>query len=124
MDTQTILVIAFAVVVLVFRFVIPVLRRGGGEVFVAGQYSMAGGAVCPRCKLPYSRKTFSPNLLVGKLERCPHCGKLAVVGRASPADLAAAEARLSAKSPPDAPKPQEDDAERLRRQLDDSRFEG
>ena len=123
MDTQTILIVVFVVIVLVFRFVVPVLRRKDAGDFVAGQYSIAGGAICPRCTLPYTRNTFSPNLLVGKLERCPHCGKVAVVRRASPADLEAAEARLAAGAAPGEAPAEMSEAERLRRQLDDSRFE-
>ena len=40
-----------------------------------GVYGMAGGAICPRCTFPYSRNMMAPNMLVGKLARCPHCGK-------------------------------------------------
>ena len=65
-------------------------RRAG---YQPGKYGMAGGAVCPRCGFPYTRHMMSPNLLVGKLERCPHCGKWAVVPAASRADLQAAEER-------------------------------
>jgi hypothetical protein len=105
MDTNTILIIVFVVLVIVLRFIVPVFRKNDAGSFVPGQYSLAGGAVCPRCELPYSRKTFSPNLLVGKLERCPHCGKIAVVGRASPSALEAAEARLSEQGSEAAPAP-------------------
>lgn len=123
MDTNTILIIIFVVLVVIFRFIVPVLRRNDAGVFVPGQYGIAGGAVCSRCKLPYSRKTFSPNLLVGKLERCPHCGKIAVVRRASPSALEAAEARLAAQGQADTPQSEEGREDSLRKQLEDSRFE-
>ena len=67
-------------------------RRKGA--FRIGEYGAAGGAVCPRCTFPYSRHVLSPNLVLGKLERCPHCGKWAIAARASPSDLEVAEARL------------------------------
>ena len=68
------IIIVFIVLVVVFRFIVPFLRRNDAGSFVPGQDGVAGGAICPRCELPYSRKTFSPNLLIGRLERCPHCG--------------------------------------------------
>lgn len=123
MDTNTLLIIAFVVLVVIFRFIVPVLRRNAADEFVAGQYGVVGGAVCPRCKLPYSRRVLSPNLLIGKLERCPHCGKIAIVRRASLADLEAAEARLPAQDQAAAPHPKEDHSDNLRQQLEDSRFE-
>jgi len=87
-----------------------------------GQYGAAGGTVCPRCSFPFSRNVLSPNLLLGKLERCPHCGKWSIRARAAQADLAAAEERLRAaqeeSTPIDA-----DPEESLKRALDESRFE-
>ena len=86
-------------------------------------YGVAGGAICPRCSRPYSRHFWAPNLLVGKLERCPFCGKWAVVA-AAPIDVlrAAERAELDAdqaeqdRSPMDA-------EERLRKDLEDSRYQ-
>ena len=123
MDTNILLIIAIIVVVVIFRLIVPVMRRSDAGSHVPGQYSLAGGAVCSRCDLPYSRKTFSPNLLVDKLERCPHCGKIAVVRRASAAALEVAEVRFAAGSQADAPHPEKSQAESLGRHLDDSRFE-
>ena len=56
---------------------------GRKKDFTVGRYGPAGGAVCPRCELPFSRSIFSPNLLVGKLVRCPHCGKFSLRAPAS-----------------------------------------
>lgn len=69
-------------------------RRSGS--FKLGNYGPAGGAVCPRCGFPYRRHFLSPNLMVGKLERCPHCDKWAIAPRASHAALVEAEARYRA----------------------------
>ena len=87
-----------------------------------GEYGAAGGALCPRCGLPYSRHVFSPNLLIGKLERCPHCGKWAIVRRASREALEKAEARLVDDEARGGLglKSEED---KLRRMIEDSRFE-
>lgn len=86
-----------------------------------GVYGMAGGAICPRCTFPYSRNMFSPNLLAGKLERCPHCGKWAIVTRASAPDLEAAEARLASEGEGTIEVPS--DEEKLRKMIDESRFD-
>jgi hypothetical protein len=97
--------------------VIPmVLGRGS---FQLGQYGMAGGAVCPRCSLPFSRHALSLNLVTGKLERCPHCGRWSIVGRASPAALAEAEARWGSET---GAARSESEADRLQRQIDESRY--
>lgn len=99
---------------------------GGGLLgrkseFVLGKYGLAGGAVCPRCQLPYSRHVLAPNLLVGKLQRCPHCDKWAIVPQASPQNLRAAEGRYQSQESGDSNSiEQETDYRDL---LDDSRFE-
>lgn len=84
-------------------------------------YGLEGGAVCPKCGLPFSRSVFGLNLLVGKLSRCPHCGKWSVVGRASPDELAAAEAKLRGEAQP-AP-PAADAATQLHKRIEESRYE-
>ncbi len=98
--------------------VVPMLFDRG--TFHPGQYGVAGGAVCPRCTLPFSRHALSPNMVFGKLERCPHCGRIGIVPRASPEALTAAEARLAGQSTQDRPI---SDEEQIRRQIDDSRYE-
>ncbi|MBW8011683.1 MAG: hypothetical protein FVQ83_10660 [Chloroflexi bacterium] len=102
----------------------PIVFNRGGKDFQHGKYSRAaGGAVCPRCQLPYSRSMLSPNLIIGKLQRCPHCGKLAIVRAASASDLEAAEARLLQDSQEGSLQPEESEEERLQRMIDASRFE-
>jgi hypothetical protein len=60
-------------------------------------------------------------LLVGKLERCPYCGKWSVVAAASREALAAAQAAEVAASKPAVPGPSPD--EELRRQIEESRYQ-
>lgn len=93
---------------------------GRKKAFELGVYGTAGGSVCPRCEKPYSRSLLSPNLVAGKLERCPHCGKWAIVRRATPAELEAAEQRVKADSETPRVAPDDD----LQRAVDESRFEG
>lgn len=90
--------------------------------FQPGQYGSGGGAVCPQCGLPFSRHALSPNLVLGKLERCPHCGKWSVVGRASPSALQRAERRWKQEQEAGAPQVLVDSEETLKRMLEESRF--
>jgi hypothetical protein len=46
-------------------------------------YGVAGGVVCRSCGLPFARNALDLNMVVGKLVRCPHCGKWAVLPAAS-----------------------------------------
>jgi hypothetical protein len=115
--------LAIIIVISVIGVVGPMLIRKKGKQFAIGEYSAAGGAVCPRCGFPYSRHILSMNMFFGKLERCPHCGKLAIVRRANPDELAAAEERLRADQEEGVKDISRDEDESLRRALDDSRFD-
>jgi hypothetical protein len=121
-----------ALLVVVFR-VIPLLRQssgGAGDARPAGSYGLAGAAVCSRCGLPFSRSLMGINLVIGKLERCPHCGKWQVASVAGREALAAAEARLKAGAA-DAEgtrgagvgETSLSAEERLRRQIEESKYE-
>jgi hypothetical protein len=103
--------------------VLPNLLGKKSKPVVIGKYSLAGGAVSPRCKMPYSRHALSPKLVVGKLERCPHCGKWAIVRRASKADLGAAEERFRDDREEGKLEITQDEDEILKRALEDSRFD-
>jgi hypothetical protein len=98
----------------------PVLL-GRKKVHTPGVYGMAGGAVCTRCSFPFSRSMVAPNLLVGKLERCPHCGKWALVPRASAGDLKAADERFAFEGHSTIEAPTEEEI--LQQMIDDSRYE-
>jgi hypothetical protein len=107
-------------VIAILGVLVPVFLGRRGE-FKPGVYGVAGGAVCPRCTFPYSRHMLAPNMLLGKLERCPHCGKWAIARAASRSELEAAEARWSAESGGAINTPGE--TEKFQRMLDESRFE-
>ena len=62
-------------------------NRGSGEPAVSGPL---GGAVCPQCGRPFALHIWGFNLVMGKYDRCPHCGKWSLVRRASPQQLQAA----------------------------------
>jgi hypothetical protein len=85
------------------------------------KYGAAGGAICPRCGRPFSRHFFSPNMLVGKLERCPFCGKWSILAAQPLSILRSAEAaELEETAEHEAVK--QDDEEHLRKELDESRY--
>jgi hypothetical protein len=113
-------VLALALLATLLGVLVPVLL-GRKKQYTPGVYGVAGGAICPRCTFPYSRNMFSPNLLMGKLERCPHCGKWAIVPRASVQALAAAEERYTAENRGTIQATSEE--EKLRRSVEDSRYE-
>lgn len=118
------------------QILVPILVLGGGltlvglvapfllgrkKDFKVGEYGMVGGAVCPRCKMPFSRHTLSPNLVIGKLSRCPHCGKWGILPRSPKTRLEEAEARYKST---DSPSPLENPPEEsIKRLLEESRFE-
>jgi hypothetical protein len=85
-------------------------------------YGLAGGAICSRCGRPFARHLWAPNMIMGKLERCPYCGKVAIARAASPSELAAAEAAEleGVKAPEQAT---ESGADQLRHDVEDSRFQ-
>ncbi len=99
---------------------IPVLT-GKKHVYPAGEYGPGGGAVCPKCGLPFARALFGINMLVGKLQRCPHCGGWVIARRASPQALLDAEKRLAESGKIDADALDEPDS--FQEMLDQSRFE-
>src|SRR2546422_242225 len=89
----------------------------------ARRYGILGGAICPKCGRPFSRHWWAPNAVSGKLDRCPHCGRWSVV-RALPLDqLRAAEAAELQAAQPTHPASEPSAEEKLRRQLDESRFD-
>ncbi len=85
-------------------------------------YGAAGGAICGRCGRPFPRHFFSPNVVFGKLERCPFCGKWAVVTGRSLDQLRAAEAAELEDAAAGEAAPVESEEERLRKQIEDSRY--
>jgi hypothetical protein len=86
-------------------------------------YGVLGGVVCPKCGRPFGMHWWGFNIsFVGKYDRCPHCGKWSLVRRASREELLAAEATEYAAHASSSPRPVPNAEEKLREQLDDSRF--
>lgn len=114
--------IALVIIVTGIGLVGPIVLERGRRERRPGEYGPAGGAVCPRCGQPFARHLVSPNLVMGKLERCPHCRKWSVVARAPAEALRQAEARM-ARDVSRGRAEFGDKEERLRRLMDESRYE-
>jgi hypothetical protein len=121
-------ILALVLIWVLFSKVVPTLSRGRkkGEVLPPGgnNYGVIGGTICPRCACPSALNLFSPNLLVGKLVRCPNCGKWFIGRRVSIDDLLIAEevAWAQAHSAPQFSEVK--DEEKVRKELDDSKYQG
>lgn len=113
-------------VVMLATFVIPVLmvRRKGQSLPLGAprNFGISGGTICPKCKRPFGIHTMAPNMLVGKFDICPHCGKWSVV-RSYPRDVldAAVAAELEMGKGQQVVTP-ESEEEKLRKELEDSKF--
>ncbi len=118
------LIIVFGAILL--SVVVPMLTGRGKRVEVPlgaeRKYGIRGGGICPKCQRPFALPLFSMNLGFSKLARCPYCGKWSVVRALSLAKLRQAEqseleqargqvAEISVE-------------ERLKKELDDSRYLG
>lgn len=64
-------------------------------------YGVLGGAICPKCRRHFPRHFWGVNLVVGKYDRCEHCGKWSITVRATPEELRAAEESELDLSQPD-----------------------
>jgi hypothetical protein len=112
--------------VMLITFIIPVLmmRRKGQSLPLGAprNFGISGGTICPKCKRAFGIHTIAPNMLVGKLDICPHCGKWSVV-RSYPRDVldasVAAELELAKAQVVKSP---ESDEEKLRKELEDSKY--
>lgn len=103
------------------------IRRGRTSPTPLGaerRYGLIGGTLCPKCRRPFSRHWWAPNAVAGKLDRCPHCGRWSIVRALPLAQLRAAEAAELQAAQPAMPVPEQSPEEKLRRQIDDSRYDG
>jgi hypothetical protein len=100
--------------------------RSGKNAVPPGQprtYSPLGGAICPRCRRPFSFHIYSVSLVIGRLDHCPHCGKWSFLRRKSLAQLQAAEAaELDGVENKTSPVGMTEE-ERKKRDLEDSRYQ-
>jgi DNA-directed RNA polymerase subunit RPC12/RpoP len=98
-------------------------RRGPVPLGQPRKYGLAGGAICARCSRPFPLSFLSFRLGAGRLVPCPHCGKWAFVRSRPLAELRAAEAAERARAQGAADVAEPDAEEKLRRVLDESRYQ-
>lgn len=98
-------------------------NKGSTPLGAPRDYGVFGGAICPKCGRPFALHIWKLNLVAGALDRCPHCGRWSLVRRAHPAALRAAEEAELEQAAAEEPPSIVSEEERLRRLLDESRFD-
>jgi DNA-directed RNA polymerase subunit RPC12/RpoP len=120
-------ILAVVLIAILFSAIIPMLStRGKKESLAPGtqrNYGMMGGTICPKCERPFSIQFWGINLPMGKLNRCPYCGKWSIVRRRPMADLRAAEQAELDQSSSEAIPSQQSEEEKLRKELDNSKYQ-
>jgi DNA-directed RNA polymerase subunit RPC12/RpoP len=130
--TQTILkvvvpIFGLILLMVIIASVIPlVLNRGKLSSLPLGakrNYGIGGGAICPKCGRPFPIRLWMFHIGFNKIDRCPYCGKWSLVRPRSLADLRDAEAAELSQEQPGITVTGETDAEKLKKEMDDSRFQ-
>jgi hypothetical protein len=80
-----------------------------------------GGGICPKCSRPFGFRLLGLNLLNGKFDRCPYCGRWSVVRLASAQELRAAEA-AEAEAAQGSVR-EESPEDKLKKDLENSKFQ-
>ncbi len=120
-------IIGLVVLMIILSFALPlILNKGKLSALPLGaqrKYGVGGGAICPKCGRPFPLRLWYINLGASKIDRCPFCGKWSLVRPSSLADLRAAEAAELAQAQPETIIAGESDAEKMKKELDDSRYQ-
>jgi Bacterial Ig domain len=120
-------VLGILVIGIVVTFAIPMIfDKGKMATLPLGEprkYGVGGGAICPKCGRPHPIRLWWVNLGFNKIDRCPFCGKWAFVRPRSLEELRAAEKAELTQAQPEIPVQGETEAEKLKKEMDDSRFQ-
>ena len=90
------------------------------------KYGFSGGSICPKCSRPTPLHTMGFNLVGGKYDRCENCGKWSVMRPRPITELRQAEvAELERvrREESGAFSPAPSSTEKLKKELDDSRYQ-
>jgi Bacterial Ig domain len=120
------ILVLVVVLILVSVFLPLVLNKGKLAQLPLGaerKYGIGGGAVCPKCGRPFPLRLWWINLGARKIDRCPFCGKWSMVRPVSLSVLRDAEQAELAQAQPEKPIVGETEAEKLHKEMDDSRFQ-
>ena len=112
--TTKILVLVIGLILVSLAVSVFISSRNKGSETANG--GMNGLAVCQQCGKTFPRSILGLNVVVGKFERCPHCGKWQLTRRASPAEIEFADSR---NKPETAPLPE---AKTQKDEIDETRF--
>ncbi len=119
-------IIAVSIGVVLLSALLPVIfgrRKGAGvPLGTPRSYGILGGTICPKCRRPFGIHIWGLDILVGKIDRCPHCGRWSLVRRVSPEALKAAEAAELDMAERNEGAPSVPPEEALRKELDNSRY--
>lgn len=118
-------VLGLVVVAVLLAAVIPIITGRKTIPLEPGMprnYSM-GGAICPKCQRPFAIHLYGLNLGLGKFDRCPYCGKWSMVRRQSLQTLRAAEEAELEHAKETGSVPGMTEEEKLKKQLEDSKFQ-
>jgi hypothetical protein len=80
-----------------------------------------GGGICPKCQRPIAFSMVSLKLILGKIDRCPHCGRYGFVRTESLDTLRAAERAELEGEKGHVPSASAED--KLKKELDDSKYQ-
>lgn len=91
-----VIVLAVAVVLISTGLSFFISKRSKASETASG--GINGLAVCQQCGKTFPRSFLGLNVVVGKFERCPHCGKWQLTRRASPLEIQLADSRNKPKT--------------------------
>ncbi len=121
-------VLGVIVVAILLSTLVPLLTSRGKRLNLPlgteRHYGLRGGAICPKCQRPFTLPFFSANLGFSKLAACPFCGRFGLVRVESSVRLRQAEKAELAKAQPDQPVSGETEDEKLKKDLDNSKYQG
>ncbi len=86
------------------------------------KYGIGGGAICPKCNRPFPLRLWWISLGGKKIDRCPYCGKWSFVRTRPLSELRQAEKAELSNIRSESFVTVESEADKLKRELDDSRF--
>ena len=120
-------ILGLVVLIALISVFLPILLSRGklasAPLGTERKYGVGGGAICPKCNRPFPLRLWWINLGVNKIDRCPYCGKWSFVRPRSLAELRQAEAAELSSVKSDVPMGVESEADKLKRDLDDSRYQ-
>ncbi len=118
-------ILGIVVVVILASFITTFLagkKQGAIPPGTPRNYGIKGGTICPKCSRPYAFKLLSLNMgPFHKLDRCPNCGRWGLFRRRALDELRAAE--VAEVSGAQEFEPAVSEEEKLRKELEDSRYQ-